>query len=331
MSRHFSSTGFRPVEGARGAQGYDNVARINLEECWWSDPRRDLLARHIGNQDLTETVVIRAWRLAQEFWTKGKLIPWPTFSALLGADALVKSGLAQIRDSDQADSKPIQAESKQCLDDCYVYVRGSSEYLNWVREQRIKGASGGKKSAKRPRDAHGRLLKTSKQSPSSHQANSKGVQASYSYSYSSSDSNSEKELSAKNENLETGGNVVAIAPTPPEVPAPKGSKFSEHTRAKMRTFLGAYANAYRTKYGGAPEGIRQKALIGKVGHWIEHVSEARALSLIQVYLQVDHRPINESYHDLWNFFRHLNRIGVALDTGKDANQIDWGKVFGRAQ
>lgn len=111
-------------------------------------------------------------------------------------------------------------------------------------------------------------------------------------------------------------------------PAPNKSKFSEDTRQKMRAFIATYSDGYRKKYGGPPEGIRDKALVGKLGHWIESVSEQRACELAQIYLQVDYRPINESCHDLWQFFRHLNRIGLALQTGQEPGGIDWSKVFG---
>lgn len=112
------------------------------------------------------------------------------------------------------------------------------------------------------------------------------------------------------------------------LPAPKKSKFTDATRQKMRGFIAAYAKAWEAKYKSRPEGIRDKALIGKLGHWIEHVAEVRAINLVEAYLQISYRPFDENYHDLWQFFRHLNRIGSALDTGKDANSIDWAKVFG---
>lgn len=99
----------------------------------------------------------------------------------------------------------------------------------------------------------------------------------------------------------------------------------------MAAFFTAYAEAYREKYKSPPEGMRDKALVGKVGHWIESVSESRAVQLVQVYLQIDHRMINDSCHDLWHFFRHLNRIGNALTTGVDPGGIDWEYVFGRKE
>ena len=95
----------------------------------------------------------------------------------------------------------------------------------------------------------------------------------------------------------------------------------------MVAFIRAYAEAWKAKYNSNPEGLKDKALIGKIGHWIEGVSEQRALDLVQVYLQVEYRPINESCHDLWQFFRHLNRIGIAMDTGQDTAGINWGSFL----
>jgi len=108
---------------------------------------------------------------------------------------------------------------------------------------------------------------------------------------------------------------------------PKKSKFSEGTRQKMRVFLAAYAEGYNARYKSNPEGIRDKAVIGKLGHWIEHVPEVRAVDLVKVYLQISYKPFDENYHDLWQFFRHMNRIGVALDTGTDAQATNWTEVF----
>ena len=111
------------------------------------------------------------------------------------------------------------------------------------------------------------------------------------------------------------------------VAAPKRKKFSDLTRTKMHSFIQTYARLYKEKYGGPPEGIRDKAVIGKVGHWVENVSEEHAKNLVEVYMQVDHRPINESMHDLWQFFRNLNRIGIALASGTAPGEINWSEVF----
>lgn len=146
------------------------MARINIEECWWSDPRRLQLIMDIGFE--ADAAAINMWRTAQEFWGRGRrLIPKKIFERIRFADKLIDAGLAEIKTEEE------------------VYVCGSSDYLDWVQEKRDAAKVGGKKSAQRPRDEKGRLLP--KQDPSNVQAESKCVQASDSGSDSGSDSKKE--------------------------------------------------------------------------------------------------------------------------------------------
>lgn len=149
------------------------MARINIEDCWWTDPRRERLTELVGGPLIADGAAIRMWRLAQEFWKHARgLVPQGIFATLPYAAEMIKSGLASATES-------------------MVYVRGSSQYLDWLHDKKLAGREGGRKSSQRPRDAKGRLLKTdksiqaeskqtSKQSPS----NSKQSQASYSSSSS---------------------------------------------------------------------------------------------------------------------------------------------------
>ena len=105
------------------------MARLNIEECWWSDPRRDLLRRLLGTEN-QDQVAIQSWRLAQEYWIKGALIPWDVFITLQGAKELVKAGLARIHESSAPNSTVIRTDLERPsneLEQYYVYVRGSSE------------------------------------------------------------------------------------------------------------------------------------------------------------------------------------------------------------
>jgi hypothetical protein len=112
------------------------------------------------------------------------------------------------------------------------------------------------------------------------------------------------------------------------LPKKRKSAWDDATRAKMRSFYAAYAEAYRQRYGGTPEGARDPQILGKIGSWIQHVSEDRACQLVRAYLGIEsHRGITDSQHGLWEFFRHLNRIGNALQAGADPGGIDWAKVF----
>lgn len=135
------------------------VARLTVEDCWWTDPRRSALVSLFGEME-TDYMAVRAWKLAQEFWKAGRgLVPRALFELIPNASELVRVGLAEH-----------QGEM--------VYVRGSSSYLDWLAEQREKASEAGKRgglvSAQRPRDGKGRLLPNAVQAESKHSP-SKGV------------------------------------------------------------------------------------------------------------------------------------------------------------
>lgn len=123
------------------------MARINIEECWWSDPRRTKLLLKIGFA--ADSAAVNMWRTGQEFWSKNQsLVPKDVFDKLEYSKELIEAGLADVRES-------------------FVYVRGSSEYLTWLQEKREQARMAGKKSAERRRDEKGRLLPAEVQRKSS--------------------------------------------------------------------------------------------------------------------------------------------------------------------
>lgn len=137
------------------------VARLNIEDCWWTDPRRTALAEALGNEPLADGTAIRAWRLAQEFWKHGRgLVPKAMFDMLKSGSNLVQVGLAEIRGDG-------------------VYIRGSSAYLDWIAERREAARLGGKKSAE------ARATKP-QANANQNQPNLKQTQPSYSSSFSGS-------------------------------------------------------------------------------------------------------------------------------------------------
>lgn len=145
------------------------MARINIEDCWWTDPRRSKLAKLVGDEVLADGIAIRAWRVAQEFWGNGGLIPlkiWETIEANVN---LIEAKLAEVRDGG-------------------IYVCGSSQYLDWVRERREAARIGGIKSAATRKNKAPKVPKKK----ANVEANAKQTQpsGSISYSGSSSDSNS---------------------------------------------------------------------------------------------------------------------------------------------
>jgi hypothetical protein len=186
-----------------------------------------------------------------------------------------------------------------------VRVAGADAQFAWLLQRIEAGRKGG--SAKRDQATAKRPLATVKREV----AEAKPLTLSLTPSH--------KEETTKN---------LTVSGREPLPLKPKREKYSEATREKMRSFFASYAKRYAERYGGPPEGLREPQIVNKVGLWIEHVSLERAIELIEAYLKIEHRPISDSQHDLWQFFRNLNRIGNVLHTGADSNGIDWSKVFG---
>lgn len=142
------------------------MARINIEEKWFSDPRRSALACKLGSEVKADGVMIIAIRLAQQYWIPNKeLIPFKSWNGVELPEELVSVGLAEKREKG-------------------YYVSGSEEHFSWwfKRNEYKKeaGKIGGRISAQRPRDNKGKLLP--KQNPSKAQAESKQSQSSSSSS-----------------------------------------------------------------------------------------------------------------------------------------------------
>lgn len=148
------------------------MARINIEQVWWTDPRREKLGNLLGSLLLADAVIIRAWKLAQDFWGNNRgLIPTHVFETLEANAKLIQANLAEVREDG-------------------IYVRGSSQYLDWVNERREAGKKGGEKSAKKRSEKKQIPQANAKQSSSK----TEQTQPSSSSSCSFSGSTSSKEL-----------------------------------------------------------------------------------------------------------------------------------------
>jgi hypothetical protein len=164
------------------------MARINVEEKWWTDIRRSALIRLLKDEERADGAAIRLWRAGFEYWKNDEAsIPLEVFNLLPCAPELLKSGLAKIiPDNDPTDIQRKSNEGPR------VYVNGSNEFFRWYKEGLAQRKVAGKSSAKRARDAKGRLLpstnvqRESNGSPTEVQRKSNAVQPSSSSSSSSS-------------------------------------------------------------------------------------------------------------------------------------------------
>lgn len=151
------------------------LARVSIEEKWWSDPRRNLLIRLVGgSSSAADGSMLFAWRVAQEYSaTKDGKIPIEVWETLEHSRSILEAKLA-------------------CASGQFVTVRGASEHFEWISSRRKLAASGGKRSAESRKAKYGssQPKRRSKPEASASSARSK-PEPSYSSSYSSSSSNSE--------------------------------------------------------------------------------------------------------------------------------------------
>jgi len=111
------------------------MARLNIEDNFWSDIRLQLLAERIGYTSAVGSMVV-AFKLAQQFWVQGKLIPEKIWQASRISEEIFEVGFAERRDEG-------------------VYVCGSERHFAWYMEKVEAGRRGGQKSAQRPRNSKG--------------------------------------------------------------------------------------------------------------------------------------------------------------------------------
>lgn len=220
----------------------------------------------MGAEELADAAAIRMWRLAQEHWGMGRqCIPIEIFEHFEAGPKLIQAGLAEMREG-------------------VVYVRGSSQYLDWHAEKREAAKKGGKKSALRPRNAKGQLVKSSKQKPSEVQAKTKQSQPSGS---------------------DSGSGSLSVS----------GTDFGNEnpTDSKPQAFIARYCELFKLRWGVNP--MIQKKDAGIVGRLSRVMGQERFETLLEAYFSMPDAWIVKAKHPLGVFETKLNEISVFAETG----------------
>lgn len=82
-----------------------------------------------------------------------------------------------------------------------------------------------------------------------------------------------------------------------------------------RNVLGAYALAFKNRYGANPT-LRGKDA-GAALRLLKDIAEERLSQMVQVYVQMDDKWFLTRKHDFDTFEKNINKISVALQTGVD--------------
>ena len=96
------------------------MSRINIDDKLWSDARFDALKNILGSELLAIGMVVKSFRIAQDFWkTETKLIPKDIWN-LYDFSAMEKVGLAEKLDNG-------------------VYIKGSNDQFEWLKKKQLAG------------------------------------------------------------------------------------------------------------------------------------------------------------------------------------------------
>lgn len=177
------------------------MARINFDDSIYQDPRFYKLVIKTECNYKALGLLISAWILAQKYWLKHQCIPkdkWPD-----SLNILIDVGFAETVVSDSfgnTETEPKQNRNRIEFDS--VYVKGSSEYCNFLNIQSLKGKKGGKSCSKN-KLKHLKQFKNTETEPKQNRNKTE-----YSYSYSNSNIkeavvdkvNYESEPSVENDN-----------------------------------------------------------------------------------------------------------------------------------
>lgn len=130
------------------------MARINVEEKFWTDPRFIQLSENLGDHLKAIGMCVYAWKLAQTYWQEHETgIPKELFPSKL--EALASVCLVVLRSN-------------------HYYVCGSQDSFEWLQKKKMAGKAGGSQSAKmrKKRTGSAQPLGTSPEASSKHfQAN----------------------------------------------------------------------------------------------------------------------------------------------------------------
>jgi hypothetical protein len=268
------------------------MARINIEETWWNDPRKQHLTRLLNSEIVATGAFYTAARLAQTYWLNGRaLIPEKIWKAFEFQAQLIEAGLAEVRDAG-------------------VYVVGSCDAFDWLELKKEAGKKGGLARASKLKQTQAKPSKLKQTQPSS----SISISSSFSSSGSNSISNSS---SFTKDTGATSANAEGTVETGP-IKNPTGY------------FISAYVAAYQQRYGETARPHLSGKVQGQIKRFLAETPLERACELINKYCQMQDQWFSTKAHDFGTFVENQSKISLALDTGQEGahkgGQIDWDKL-----
>ena len=174
----------------------------------------------------------------------------------------------------------------------FIYIAGSEEQFAWLVQRQEAGKKGGPAAAKA-------RLENIEEFP---RRNTTEYDGSRPPSPSPSPSPS---LTLSLNAFSKGKGSTEVSPLPPRV------------QSEIGFFIARYVKAYQSRYGPKARPSLQGKTQGQIKRFLSETPFDRACNLIEVYCQMDDPWFKKKCHDFSTFVENLNKVSLALDTGRD--------------
>jgi hypothetical protein len=275
-------------------EGLDFVARINLEDELFSKKRWMNLVIKMGSPEAALGALCFAWITAQKFWyPQLKRIP---------RNEWVKEGLREeIIECGFADEN---SEG--------IYVSGSMEQFQWLFDAKDRG----EKSAEARRNKIG----------SAQPKRSRKPFETLSENHDNTPKRSEPLTLPLTHNKELIPSVLSVDSSSPSLVEFKLGML-DFVPPKVNQVIAHWCELYKGKYRANYEVDKKTA--GMLSHKCKQWSFEKFSTLFQCYLAIDEKFYAEQKHPLTLFFRDLQKINVAAQTGKNPATAALDALFDR--
>lgn len=256
------------------------MARLNIEDSLWADPRFQDLMIAVGSRYMAKGIVIELWTMAQKFWlaSGGRGIPKPAWEAAGMPPELLQCKLAK----DNGD---------------FIYAAGSKEQFSWLNQKSESGKAGGKASGISRRETKG---KSAKQNEAG-QSGAKRLEPSYSSSYS---------LSSSFSNSDSNSNIAQGF----ENEAPARAVVNPDGEAPGALTWRGYKKAYGERYGEPPAWNAKTA--GMLKQFVARVPASEAPSIAAFYVGHNDRFYVQAMHPPSLLLRDAEKLRTEWATGR---------------
>lgn len=280
------------------------MARINIEDSIFKDPRFINYCIKKGDQNLALGCLVNFWIIAQKFFLSHGEIPNEEFIKYYLDETIIMVGLAERTQTG-------------------VKAKGQNKEFAWLASKKKAGSAGGKKSAENRKTKYGtaqpKLEASASKTPKQTRSKTKHTEASFLSSHSSLLFNN---LLSK-ENLKNNESEVTTPSFEGEATG-INHPVEEKQKAAVHVLRDSFCQAYKKRYGVNSNPVITSYHYARMKQLLKETSLERACALISHYCEMNEKFFIERSHDLTFFFSSLQNISNSLTGTKKTNSVwDW--------